>query len=226
MTSWASHRRQAALPNSDSVRRCKSDMLCSHSFEAFGCISHVFGFLMTLKSKSNKSAFRVCTLILMILTCGMGIEAQSLDPGSPTPVRTNNVLGKISARDLGDARLTDHYYVFTGTPGDLLITVKSQNLNGDIDVFTAGSLRPLLKLTLYAESTAPITKGIYLRKREALVLRVEARSPNDDDGQYQLSFNGSVEPIFGGLRLGGTETSAPSTFVTRVGRANTQRANS
>ena len=181
---------------------------------------------MTLNSQSNKSALRVCTLLLMILTCAVGIEAQSLDPGSPAPVRTNNVLGKISARDLGDARLTDHYYTFTGTPGDLLITVKSQNLNGDIDVFTAGGLRPLLKLTLYAESTAPITKGIYLRKREALVLRVEARSPNDDDGQYQLSFNGSFEPIFGGLDLDETETPAPSTSVTSVGGRKTKRVTS
>jgi hypothetical protein len=181
---------------------------------------------MTLNSQSNKSMFKVCTLFLMILTCVVDLEAQSLDPGSPAPVRTNNVLGKIAARDLGDARLTDHYYSFTGTPGDLLITVKSQNLNGDIDVFTAGSLRPLLKLTLYSESTAPITKGIYLRKREALVLRVEARSPNDDDGKYQLSFNGSFEPIFGGLDLDETETPAPLTSVTSVGGRKTKRVTS
>ncbi|HEV8368734.1 MAG TPA: hypothetical protein VGQ39_12350, partial [Pyrinomonadaceae bacterium] len=134
-------------------------------------------------------------------------SAQSLDPSAPAPIRSNNLLGHISARDLGDSRLTNHYYSFTGTPGDLLITVQSRNLNGDLDVFTAGSLRPLLKLALYAESTTPISKSIYLRRREDLILRIEARSPNDDEGTYQLSFRGTFEPIVGGPEIAGTETS-------------------
>jgi hypothetical protein len=32
-----------------------------------------------------------------------------------------------------------------------MITVESSNLNGDIDVFTATTLRPLSKIKLYAE---------------------------------------------------------------------------
>src|SRR6185295_6753997 len=128
-------------------------------------------------------------LRLLLLVVGVGVcNAQSLDPAKPTPIRNANVLGHIAARDLGDARLTDHYYTFNGTPGDLLITIQSRNLNGDLDVFTASGLRPLIKLALYAESTSPVTKGIYLRKREPLILRVEARSPNDDEGSYQLFF--------------------------------------
>src|SRR6476469_2358980 len=99
--------------------------------------------------------------------CGKA-RAQCLDRSTRTAVRSSTLNGHIAARDLGDARVTDHYYKFTGTPGDLLITVRSQNLNGDLDVFTAAGLRPLLKITLYAESTSPITKGIYLRKREDL----------------------------------------------------------
>src|SRR4026207_2305427 len=141
---------------------------------------------------------KLCSLpILLLLTANVSF-GQSVDVGSPTPVRSNSVDGKIIARDLGDSRLTDHYYAFTGTPGDLLITIQSRNLNGDLDVFTAGSLRPLLKLTLYAESTAPVTKGIYLRKREDLILRIEARSPNDDPGTYRLYFGGAFEPLPGG----------------------------
>ena len=143
-------------------------------------------------------------LLLLSLTATVSI-AQSLDVGSPTPVRSNSVSGKIAARDLGDSRLTDHYYAFTGTPGDLLITVQSTNLNGDLDVFTAVTLRPLLKLTLYAESTAPVTKGIYLRKRENLILRVEARSPNDEPGTYRLYFGGAFEPLPGGPEIAEAE---------------------
>jgi len=137
------------------------------------------------------------SLVLIFLTATVSF-AQSVDVGSPTPVRSNTVSGKIAVRDLGDSRMTDHYFAFTGTPGDLLITIQSTNLNGDLDVFTAVTLRPLLKLSLYAESTAPVTKGIYLRKREDLILRIEARSPNDDPGTYRLYFGGSFEPLPGG----------------------------
>lgn len=122
---------------------------------------------------------------------------QSADIATPSPIRSNQVIGTISARDIGDPRLTDHYYAFVGTPGDVLITVDSRNLNGDIDVFTSTGLRPLLKFTVYANNSAPITKSIYLRKREDLILRVEARSPNDDEGTYRLSFSGSFEPHAG-----------------------------
>jgi hypothetical protein len=149
---------------------------------------------------------RLCALVAILLVTVTSLCAQSFDPNAPAPVRTNAVTGSIAARDLGDARVTDHYYAFTGTPGDLLITVQSQNLNGDIDVFTAVTLRPLLKLTLYAESSAPVTKSIYLRKREALILRIEARSPNDDEGVYRLNFGGSFEPIIGGPDIAENET--------------------
>ena len=148
-----------------------------------------------------------CVLVFLLLVATF-VSAQSIDPNAPSPVRSNTVTGRIAARDLGDARLTDHYYAFTGTPGDLLITVQSANLNGDIDVFTVGLLRPLLKLTLYAEIASPVTKGIYLRKREALILRIQARSPNDDEGTYRLQFGGSFEPIAGGPDIAETETPA------------------
>lgn len=125
-------------------------------------------------------------------------SAQSPDITAPTAVRTNEVTGTITARDLGDSRLTVHFFAFTGTPGDLLITVESRNLNGDIDVFTLTGMRPLLKFTVYDGSSRAITKSIYLRKREDLILRIEARTPNDDEGTYRVSFGGSFEAKVGG----------------------------
>jgi hypothetical protein len=162
--------------------------------------------------------------VAILLLTAASVSAQSIDPNAPSPVRRNSVTGRIAARDLGDARLTDHYYALVGTPGDLLITVNSTNLNGDIDVFTATTLRPLLKLTLYAESAAPVTKGIYLRKREELILRIEARSPNDDEGTYRLSFGGSFEPIVGGPEIAEAET--PATETTTPGGRKTKRVSS
>lgn len=154
-------------------------------------------------------AFKFALFLVLVLTTATVSPAQSLDVGAPTPVRASGVSGRIAARDIGDSRLTDHYYAFTGTPGDLLITIQSTNLNGDLDVFTAVTLRPLLKLNLYAESTAPVTKGIYLRKREALILRIEARSPNDDEGTYKLFFGGSFEPLPGGPDIAEADTTEP-----------------
>src|ERR1700750_984485 len=100
---------------------------------------------------SSRKRAKIIVVAVLLLAAG-SVSAQSIDPNAPSPVRSNSITGRIAARDLGDARLTDHYYAITGTPGDLLITVNSSNLNGDIDVFTAGTLRPLLKLTIYAES--------------------------------------------------------------------------
>ena len=156
-------------------------------------------------------------IVLLLTTSGLAV-AQSLDQSTPAPIRSNNLIGHIAARDLGDSRLTKHYYSFTGTPGDVLITVQSRNLNGDIDVFTAVGLRPLLKLTMYAESSAQVTKGIYLRKREDLILRVEARTPNDDEGTYQIFFGGSFEPLIGGIDIGPSETANPETATTGGGK--------
>lgn len=135
-----------------------------------------------------------CVTVLLGAFVGV-VAAQSTDVAAPSPVRTNEVVGTIPARDLGDPRVTDHFYAFTGTPGDVLVTVDSRNLNGDIDVFTFTGLQPLLKFTVYAGSSSAITKSIYLRKQEDLILRVEGRTPNDDAAVYRIQFGGSFAPL-------------------------------
>ena len=182
--------------------------------------------MLCLGSKVMKNLISRCGILVVLLWATTTICAQSIDLNFPSPVRANEVLGKIAARDLGDARLTDHFYAFAGMPGDVLITVQSTNLNGDVDVFTAGSLRPLLKFVLYAESTSPITKSIYLRRREDLILRVEARSPNDDDGIYQLRFGGSFEPVVGGPEVSENDTGATGTPSVASRGKNTRRVSS
>jgi len=142
---------------------------------------------------------RAACLAAVLLFVLMGsVYAQSIDVAWPSPVRTNEVRARIVARDIGDPRVTDHFYAFTGTPGDLLITVDSRNLNGDIDVFTFNNMRPLLKFSVYAGLSSPTTKSIYLRKQEDLILRVEGRTPNDDEATYRLYFGGSFQPITSG----------------------------
>lgn len=144
----------------------------------------------------QSSGFLAATLLLLI--SGTGSYAQSTDIEFPTPVRENLISGQIAARDVGDPRLTRHFYALTGTPGDLSITVESKNLNGDVDLFTAGSLRPLAKISMYSEElSASSSKTIYLRRRESLILRVEARSPNDNEGSYRIKFDGAFEAMSG-----------------------------
>ncbi|HYY58266.1 MAG TPA: hypothetical protein VE842_13110 [Pyrinomonadaceae bacterium] len=134
-------------------------------------------------------------LSVAILSAGQA-RAQSQDVSFPTPATTNEVSGAIAARDIGDARLTRHFYLLAGTPGDLIITVTSNNLNGDVDLFTAGSLRPLGKISIYAGARASsATRTIFLRQRESLILRVEARSANDSEGTYSIRFEGTFEPV-------------------------------
>ncbi len=168
---------------------------------------------MSALYKLPKPVVRTCKLLVVLCFLAGASFAQSTDINFPSPVRTSEVVGSIAARDLGDARRTDHFYAFVGNPGDLLITIQSNNLNGDVDVFTAGSLRPLMKFTLYAESSMPTTKSVYLRRRQDLVLRVEARTPNDDEGIYQIRFGGSFEPIAGESLLAANENPASDTTV-------------
>ncbi|HET6671038.1 MAG TPA: hypothetical protein VFH15_12485 [Pyrinomonadaceae bacterium] len=145
-------------------------------------------------------------------------NAQSLEASAPTPITARDLSASIAARDIGDSRFTRHYYTFSGNPGDVLITLQSKNLNGDVDIFTAGTLRPLLKFTLYAESSAPITKGIYLRRHEDLILRVEARSPNDDIGTYEIRFGGTFEPRAAPLVAEGEKPEPTIDLSARVGK--------
>jgi hypothetical protein len=161
----------------------------------------------------TNAAKRVLGVALFIACAGVFARAQSTDIAWPSPVRTNEVQGTIAARDIGDPRVTDHFYAFTGTPGDVLITVEGRNLNGDVDVFTLSGLQPLLKFTVYAGSSSPITKGIYLRKTEELILRIEGRTPNDDDAVYRIHFGGAFEPITSGPLAEHEDANQPGTTV-------------
>ena len=80
------------------------------------------------------------------------------------------------------------------------MTVNSRNLNGDVDIFTAVTFRPLTKVTIYAGTIPPeVTKGLYFRTRQIVILRVEARTPNDDPGTYRITLGGSFQPFSGGI---------------------------
>ncbi|MDX6404223.1 MAG: hypothetical protein QOH70_1678 [Blastocatellia bacterium] len=160
-----------------------------------------------------KVPFGKLVLVALAIPIMVGVFAattrsQSSDQNLPTPVLANDINGRIAALDLGDSRSTRHFYAFEGNPGDLLITIDGKNLNGDIDVFTAVTFRPLTKTTLYANSqSGEVTKGIYLRAHQILILRVEARTPNDEEGSYHVRFGGSFAPFSGGIPV--AENSKP-----------------
>lgn len=148
-----------------------------------------------LQSKNNSPAPLFLALVSLFLL-STSAAAQSTDAEFPTPIRSNEISGTIAPRDVGDPRVTRYFYSFTGTPGDLIVTVESHNLEGDVDVFTAGTLRPLGKISMYAGvSASGGTKTIYLRTRESLILRIEARTPNDNDGSFRVRFDGTFEPV-------------------------------
>jgi hypothetical protein len=161
-------------------------------------------------------AFSVFSLVLGL---ALQARAQSSDQNLPSPILSKEISGRINALDLGDPRMTRHYYAFSANPGDLLITVEGHNLNGDVDVFTAVTFRPLMKTTMIATSqSSEITKGIYLRVHQILILRVEARTPNDDPGTYHIRFGGTFEPFSGGIPV--AENAAPTEPSEDKGAAN------
>src|SRR5882762_2862294 len=176
--------------------------------------------------KPSHFGLRLIFVALLLSAIGTGAQAQSTDARFPSPVAANEIVDSIAARDIGDSRLTDYFYTFTGLPGDLLVTVESKNLNGDIDIFTAGELRPLLKVTFYAESTTSSTKHIYLRKRQSLILRIEARTPNDDPGTYRIRFAGAFEPSRGNALEAESEKPTDSKDSAKANDRKTTRVSS
>ncbi|HEX8735697.1 MAG TPA: hypothetical protein VF721_10265 [Pyrinomonadaceae bacterium] len=139
---------------------------------------------------------RLCVSAVIIFLCLFAVKAQSTNQDFPTPITGTEISGKIPARDVGDARLTNYFYAFSAAQGDVFINVTATNLNGDIDVFTVGSLRPLTKISLYAGDSATETgRVIYLRKPEKLILRVEGRTPNDNPATFRIKFAGSFVPL-------------------------------
>ena len=170
----------------------------------------------------TRKTFPIALLVSIIFAGASAALGQSADQGLPTPVLSNEIEARIPALDLGDARLTRHFYAFEGTPGDLLITINSRNLNGDLDVFTAVSFRPLMKISIYANTIPPeVTKSIYLRTKQILILRIEARTPNDDAGNYRIRFGGAFAPFSGGIPVAEnsqteTDTASSSAGTRRV----------
>ena len=151
-------------------------------------------------SKTFKKVFATAAAALCLwLAAGVAARAQSSDPNFPAPVFSDEVTGRIAPRDVGDPRRTRHFYTFRGVEGDLVVTLESTELMGDVDLFTAATQRPLLKFTLYGGAASKVTKSVYVRVDQALVLRVEVRAAGEAEGSYRIRFGGAFAPAPAGL---------------------------
>jgi hypothetical protein len=129
---------------------------------------------------------------ILLIFAVISVEGQSTNVEFPTPVTSDMISGRIKARDIGDPRSTVYYYAFQAQQGDVFLKIEANNFNGDVDVFYADNLRPVTKITLYADSVPTQTsRELYFRKPEKLILRVEGRTPNDDPATFQIKFEGS-----------------------------------
>ena len=139
----------------------------------------------------SRSLERTAKTLFAVLLFSVAHSAQSTDQNFPTPLRTNEISGVIKARDIGDSRLTSHFYTFEGGQGDLFINVQTSNFSGDIDVYVVPGLRPLTKMVVYADSpTSETGRVVYLRKPETILLRIEGRTPGDAEATYRIKFAG------------------------------------
>ena len=143
--------------------------------------------------------FWITLLPLIVLWSFIAVSAvagQSIDQSFPTAVRSNEIVGSIKARDIGDARLTTYYFAFNGDQGDIFVNVVTKNFDGDIDIFIADGLRPLTKIVIFADASSNETgRIVYLRKSEKLLLRIQGRTPNDDPAAFRVKFAGSFVAI-------------------------------
>ena len=140
----------------------------------------------------SKTFARACAALAVALAAtALCAAAQSSLLEAPTPVTSGEIAGRIPALDVGDARLTRHFYTFNARPGDLELTVTASNLEGDIDLFSAAALRPLTKVTLYGGADTTVSRTVFFRREETLILRVQARTPNDAEGTYRIRFGGT-----------------------------------
>ncbi|HEV7905937.1 MAG TPA: hypothetical protein VGO96_19005, partial [Pyrinomonadaceae bacterium] len=187
--------------------------------------------LIALKLKSGRRRLML-TATLAAMLCASAF-AQSIEPNAPTPVFSNELAGRIAPLDIGDSRQTRFFYTFNGLQGDLELTVESSNLDGDIDIFLASNLRPVAKVTLYAgASSTRATKSVYLRREEPLILRVQARTPNDAEGTYRVMLGGAFKPAdrlasnSDAASSGETPAAAPTPTPTGSGNRNVRRVTS
>lgn len=159
---------------------------------------------------------------IFLFSCSAA-AGQSTSIEFPTPAATNQISGTIKARDLGDSRLTSHYYVFEGAQGDIIIRVQTTNFDGDIDVFNAQGLRPVTKMSFISgTSLTESVREIYLRKSERMILRVEGRSANDEAAAYRIIFEGSFRPSAAAVKAPeAPEVKAESQGAVRVNSVGT-----
>lgn len=165
--------------------------------------------------------------VFAFLICANVARGQSGDPAAPAPLASNSADGRVEPLDIGDSRLTRHYYVFSAGPGDLIVNVESVNLNGDVDLFAANGLRPLVKVSVFAGSFSggadKISKSIFLRRQESIVLRVEGRAAGDEAARYRISFEG---PFVAAAAAPATNDEKPASTVAEAPRTGTRRVNS
>jgi hypothetical protein len=119
-------------------------------------------------------------------------NAQSTLRDHPTAITSNEVYGSIAPRPIGDSRTTTYYYYFNGDQGDIFISLVTENLAGDVDVFSFDGQRLLTRVVVLAEAEPSETgRVVYLRRPEKLLIRIQGRTPNDEPAKFRLKFAGS-----------------------------------
>lgn len=138
----------------------------------------------------------VSAVIALVLLLSFSTHGQSGDRENPTPVTGPEISGRIAARDLGDSRVTTHYYVFISNPGDTSLELSLSNFTGDIDVFDAEQLKQKTKVTIFPGMEKwETSRMVYSRQRERLLIRIEGRTPNDEPAVYKIKLSGAWEVL-------------------------------
>lgn len=140
--------------------------------------------------------------VLLLLIMSGALVAQSLEQNAPTTIAVSEVRASILPRVAGDPRLTEHFYSLKVGQGDLFVNLTHRNFIGDLDIFSIDGRRPLAKLTIVRSDVfREIGRVVFIRSPGEILLRVQGRSPDDDEAIYRLKFGGTawVIPSSGGV---------------------------
>jgi hypothetical protein len=85
-------------------------------------------------------------------------------------------------------------------------------------------MRPLAKVTLYAGLNSNVSRTVFFRRDETIILRVQARASGDADGTYRIRLGGTFAPSTAPVPAE-TESASANTREKPTDR-NTRRVNS
>jgi len=145
---------------------------------------------MQMKNKRNIYLLNLISLVILSLTFISTAQAQSTSRSDPTSITMNEITAK------GPSKETDYYYSFTGSPGEVTLTLnikaKQYSTFARLEVLDSELNRLATHNMNAATSTGPeqVMKKIELSKKQTVLLKLTL---DGNLAEYKITLGGAVE---------------------------------